>query len=434
MVVLPTPPLLLTTLTTRSPRGPWRHRACSRRRAAWARRRASFARDKAPPPIQASAAGASRLRPRPRARSALSSGLRGWGAASIATNRAGAGPPSRRRRRSLACWRRRRWHRWVRELPRARPRRRPGAGGCRSPRPGGARCGSRAGCAPGGGDRCWGAMGLKIARLPRSPRTRAFQGQQSRREERAGDAARGALGEAQVRLHPAVDLGRSEARLGPDDLGLAAGEEADHAERVAAEVHGRATGEIEAVADVSRKREGNAEARFDVADLTELAGVDDLAHPGRSRVIAPVKGLDEHAARLLGGLRHASGLVGVGCQGLLAQDVLSGLQGAKRPLAVQGVRQRVVDRVDLAIVEQLVVAAVHPRDAVLAGEAAGSIEVARRDRDHPCSGDLLRRTHQGHRRDAGGPRGCRFGGGRRLHESGVVTPHPARLQAETPSR
>ena len=48
---------------------------------------------------------------------------------------------------------------------------------------------------------------------------------------------------------------------------------------------------------------------FDVANRTERPAVDDLLHATGEGVIAPVKGLDEHAARLLRGARLLGGLL-----------------------------------------------------------------------------------------------------------------------------
>ena len=85
-------------------------------------------------------------------------------------------------------------------------------------------------------------------------------------------------------------------------------------------------------------------------------------------------------------LGHGSGLVGVGRERLLAQDVLAGLEGGDGPVPVQAVGERVVDGVDLGVVHQLLVAAHDAGNALLAGEFGGPLAVAGRhgdDRGHP---------------------------------------------------
>ena len=62
---------------------------------------------------------------------------------------------------------------------------------------------------------------------------------------------------------------------------------------------------------------------------------------------------------------HALGLGRGQGQRLLAQDVLAGLGGRDRPLRVEVVGQRDVDRVDLGIGEQRLVGGVGARDAQL---------------------------------------------------------------------
>jgi hypothetical protein len=64
---------------------------------------------------------------------------------------------------------------------------------------------------------------------------------------------------------------------------------------------------------------------------------------------------------------------------LLAQDVLAGRERSQRPLVVEAVRQRVVDGVDVGIVEELLVGAVRPRNRVLERVRLRAKRIARRD-------------------------------------------------------
>jgi hypothetical protein len=147
---------------------------------------------------------------------------------------------------------------------------------------------------------------------------------------------------------------------------------------------------------------GDAEVCLDVADLADLPGIDDLLHPGEERVIAVVKGLDEPVAGSLRRLAHPLGLDGIRGEGFLAEHVLSRLQRADRPLAVQAVRERIVDRVDRRIVEQRLIARVGLVEAVLDLKPSGALRLAGGDPVDLSVGDVPRRANQGHRRDAGG--------------------------------
>ena len=101
------------------------------------------------------------------------------------------------------------------------------------------------------------------------------------------------------------------------------------------------------------------------------------------RVVLVVEGLHHHQTRVaVDGLGHGPGLVGVGREGLLAQDVLAGPQGGDRPVAVQPVREGVVDGVDVGVVDQFGVRVQHPGDVVLRGECLGPGAVAGRHGGH----------------------------------------------------
>src|SRR5262249_54174399 len=85
---------------------------------------------------------------------------------------------------------------------------------------------------------------------------------------------------------------------------------------------------------------------------------------------------------------------------LLAEHVLAGGERLLGPRRVQGVRQRVVDRVDVWIGEYRRVIVVDLRDAPLARELLGPAAVARRDRDPLDLGVVLGRVQQRVRGDA----------------------------------
>ena len=142
-----------------------------------------------------------------------------------------------------------------------------------------------------------------------------------------------------------------------------------------------------------------------MAHRPQLTAVDDLAHARGERVVAPVERLGDDEPGAGSGVGHARRLLLVRGEGLLAQHVLAGVERAQRPLAVQAVRERVVDRFDLGIGEKRAVAGVHPGNSVLLGELPGALRVAGGHRHDLRLGELTRRAHQRRRRDGRGAEG-----------------------------
>ena len=172
----------------------------------------------------------------------------------------------------------------------------------------------------------------------------------------------------------------SMARSTPGEESLASalitrgpgGQEPQQAHGVAAHVHGGAAGQGQLVADVALLPQGSRERDVDVGDVAELARADDLHQALGEGVVLVVEGLHDHQAGVgVVHLRHRPGLVGVGGERLLAQDVLAGLEGRDGPVAVQPVGERVVDGVDVGIAHQFGVIVQDAGDLVLAGELLG---------------------------------------------------------------
>ncbi len=151
-------------------------------------------------------------------------------------------------------------------------------------------------------------------------------------------------------------------------------------DRVAAEVHGRATGQAQLPADVSGGQQRRAHPRLDVADRAQLATSQQRDHADRHRVVAVVERLHHDEACSSRDGRHLFCFSGVGRERLLAQHVFAGLECSDGPSTVEAVRQRVVDRIDARVVEQRRIAAVDFRDVMLRRERPRSIRIPRRDR------------------------------------------------------
>ena len=117
------------------------------------------------------------------------------------------------------------------------------------------------------------------------------------------------------------------------------------------------------------------------------------------RVVAPVERFHHDEAAPACRVRDRLGLALVRRERLLAEDVLLRGDRAERPLGVEGVRKRVVDRVDVRIGEQRLVALGDLGDAVLARILGGPRGVARCDRDDLDVVHLARRLEERERRD-----------------------------------
>ncbi len=85
----------------------------------------------------------------------------------------------------------------------------------------------------------------------------------------------------------------------------------------------------------------------------------------------------------------------------LAEDVLAGFGGLDRPFRVHRMRRRDVDRLDLRVGEQFLVAAVAARDAELRAERLGGFLRAAADGDQPPRFGLRHRLGEGARDGAG---------------------------------
>ena len=95
--------------------------------------------------------------------------------------------------------------------------------------------------------------------------------------------------------------------------------------------------------------------------------------PVRREVAAPDR-LHEEAAVGVGRRDHPLRLGGVEGEGLLAQDVLAGLEASDRIRLVARVRRGHVHRVDVGVLRERPVVVVAPGDVVLVGEGVGSLD------------------------------------------------------------
>ena len=198
-------------------------------------------------------------------------------------------------------------------------------------------------------------------------------------------------GKPQRAVEDPVRSRRPVPRLAPDPLRLAP-EEPRARDVVTADVHQGAALDVGAEADVLLVVEAVREGRPDQPDLADRAVTDELHELGGLRVVAVHERLAQQSAAPLGGVECRIHLLRVAREWLLAEHVLAGLERLDRPLGVQRVRQRDVDRLDLGIGEQVLVRAVGARDLPLAGVRLGPGLVAAGNGDEI---DLRRRVRTG---------------------------------------
>ena len=198
---------------------------------------------------------------------------------------------------------------------------------------------------------------------------------------RAGEGQVPGARELDQRARQPVDAhGRVAFDAGRDPQRLDAEEIAGGVDRIAADVVEPPAADLRLVAHVRRIGERIAEKRLDRlggAERSILGEVAGSLPPGR---MAGHERLGHELAGAAPGVDQLLGLRGGQRDRLLAEHVLAGLHGADAPGHVQVVGQRVVDRLDVGIGQQGLVAPIGARDAELRRDTVGLGLVARGDR------------------------------------------------------
>ncbi len=187
-----------------------------------------------------------------------------------------------------------------------------------------------------------------------------------------------------------VDAGRGEVhgRRGRDRL--RSEQPPRRVDAVVPDVVERAAAELGLHPHVLRARDREREDRADEPRVADRPVAEPLEDDLPLRVEAVHECLHPDDAAVDAVLDQVGGLRARARGGLLAQDVLAGVGRALRPLGVQVVRQRDVDRIDVGCLDQLVVGAradrlgdrtsVGVRELGLGEELGGPLRAAR-DRD-----------------------------------------------------
>ena len=124
----------------------------------------------------------------------------------------------------------------------------------------------------------------------------------------------------------------------------------------------------------------------DVRQLTQFTRTSQLEHALHDGVVPVVECLHELHTGGVHGISNITGLGGIAGRGFFTQNVLAGSDRSKVPRPVQAVWKRVVDRLDLRVVNHFLIRVQDPFNVSVLGEVLGSAPIAGGDRHQSMSG------------------------------------------------
>ena len=151
----------------------------------------------------------------------------------------------------------------------------------------------------------------------------------------------------EVGFHPAIDLRGNTAGPRGEDPRFRSGKKAKQIDGVAARVHERPASQLKVEADIPGVEHVGVQMSFQVLNLPKLSAGDDFLHPTSERMVALMECLGQNQARRISGGGHLARLFGVGGERFFAKDMLARRQSSQRPVAMQAIRQRDINRIDL---------------------------------------------------------------------------------------
>ena len=219
---------------------------------------------------------------------------------------------------------------------------------------------------------------------------------------RVGVESGGATGVLDADRTRLVDLCVAEQSAGAGDAGCATAVAPEHPEQVqpvAAEVHDGPAGEVVAPARIVGAGFGHAHDDVDVPDVTDGPGIEQFEGAFHHRMEQIVERLEHHQS--VGTCRIADGsrLDRVARERFLGEYRLARGDRSQVPRGVQRVGQRVVDHLDLGVVDEGLIVVDDTLDTVLAREHLGPAAIAGGDRDQAVA-QRVRRTDDGGLGDA----------------------------------
>ena len=188
----------------------------------------------------------------------------------------------------------------------------------------------------------------------------------------AGELHQRAAQPVDAQRRVALDQAGDAQRLGTEDV-------TGGGDGVAADVHQAAAADVGLVAHVAGIGEEIGEERLDRTHLADPPTPRQLPRPLPLRMVAHHKRLGNQLAAALTRSHELPALLGVQRHRLLAQHVLAGFERAHAPGNMQVVGQRDVDRLDVRVGQQRLVATVGLGNAQLAGDTPRPCQIARGD-------------------------------------------------------
>jgi hypothetical protein len=165
---------------------------------------------------------------------------------------------------------------------------------------------------------------------------------------------------------------------------LAAEQVARGVHGVAADVIERAAADVLAVADVGGVAVEIGERRLHAQELADAPALHPFSRQPPLRVIADHEGFADQFSGLALHRDQRLGIGGIECDRFFAQHMLAGPCGARAPVHMHVVGQRIVDHVDLGIGQQLLIAAIGPGNPERLRRGLGLCDVARGERNDFC--------------------------------------------------
>ncbi len=168
------------------------------------------------------------------------------------------------------------------------------------------------------------------------------------RREAARDLRQQTARKFQRRQQRQVHAARRPLRYGMNAPGPFAGDRAHETDRIAAGVHQRAACQCRVHADVAGIRQRKAKGRLNQLQAPDRLGRKKLPHFQRLRLRAVRIRFHQIHVIAARGIEHRARIGRRRGERLLAQHVLPGLDCPYRPLRMQIIGQRIVDRVDFS--------------------------------------------------------------------------------------
>ena len=184
-------------------------------------------------------------------------------------------------------------------------------------------------------------------------------------------------------------------------------------DRIAANVHHGTAGKFHVPTRIIRIGERERHVHIDVLQFTELTGSGQLHHSRDYWVVSVVEGLHELHVRRRDGIANRARLGRITRRWLFAEHMLARRDRPEVPWSVQPIRQGVVDRFDLGIVDHRLVGIENPLNIAVSCELLRSTSITGGNRHESVSGG----TRWADDRGVANSRGAEYSDSQRFHDA-----------------